>query len=456
MELRRNIVFLLVSIISVVYFALTIYSETGTLVYFDGKYIGTVQKDGKFVFNFDNPGTLVVTKPGYLPFEIYVTEDSTLTAKLSLPAYLEIKTEPADCEIYVNDKKVGTGNGKYTLEPGKVQIKISKEGYTTKIIDLNLDPLQKQKIDVSLKNTTTLKLISQNNLTCFLNGNLIDIPTILEIIPGEHMLTLSPEYINYEQKIVVPNVDYYEYIVDTRKYVKVHFNANVPEAYVDANGLIYKIPASVNLEPGSYTLRFFASGYKDIEMQVMIDKETGLFLNFEPEKNILPKIENVLIELDGYPREKVVEKFWFTKLTDMISGKVWYGFTNGKLKGFPTTEYLIISNGYVELSGFRYNAPIILNVPKGTQVFINSQTYKGIFKVENSEIIDSKDYCVVNLYSDQVYEVFLDGKHIGRAPYYFLVIPQGKHLIQTVKDGIIVNQIELDVMMGVLNEVRLD
>ncbi len=452
----KKIVVLILLVISVLNFAVTIFSEPNSLVYFDGKYIGIVQKDGKFSFDFENPGTLVVTKPGYIPFEIYLTEDSTLTANLTFPSYLEINVELSDCEIYVDNRKVGSGSGIYTVPPGKREIKISKEGYTTKFITVELEPFQKGTIETSLKRTTTLKLLSPIKFSVFFNNTLIDLPTTLEVFPGEYVLKLTDDFVKSEQKIKVPNVDYFEYTVDTRKYVNVYFGTNVLESYVEVEGKIYKLRETLRIAPGTYSFRFFANGYNEIQRELKIENDSSYFFTFQPSRVFSTKTENIQAEFDGYHREEIVERNWFTKLIDKNSGNVWYGFTDGKLRNFPTTEYLILSNGYAEVNGVRYTAPMILNIPKGTEIIINTENYKGATKIEDSKIFDSVNYCVVNVYSMQIYDIYIDGKYFGKTPYFFLTLPEGRHILQARKDGIVLKEVTLNVKMGVLNEVKLD
>jgi len=454
--------FLLIALFSDLAFSLTVYAPKGSMVYYNDKFVGVVQKDS-VSFNAEFPGTLKVVKPGFVPFEKTLTDDATVTVELSLPSFLNLKVTPKNARVFVNGQlvEVDTSNGTARLQinSGVHEIKAEAPGYATKTLRVEINPYEEKDLEITLKRTVTLKLVSEKNIdNAILGGMLINLPSTIEVEPGKYKLYLPNIFLNSIQEIEVPFLDEYVYKVDSTQMFKLTIDGSPAGAYAWISGQIWKLPTTIVLPENSYDIRIFSQNYEDYETKVELRKDTKIFYNLKPKLEVSQRTvnNNYVIEYDGYVMDRVVVKPWFTTIKDNAGNIVWYGFSDGSLKNLPKTVPILISKDMICMVGTTiFKGPTILQVASGTSILVfdnRRANSEERIQVKGPTVIDTEDRVLVNVYSKDVCEVYWDDEFIGNTPIYFFVTSAGKHKLTFVRNGLKVNEQIVDAKQGQLNE----
>lgn len=459
-----TILLTLLMFLSQTLFSITVYAPKGSMIYFNDRLMGIVQKDA-LSFTAELPGVLKVVKPGYIPYEETITEDATITVELSLPSFLNIKLTPAGAKIFVDGKAInsdpGTGIARFQIGFGIHEIVVQAPEYATKTLKVEVSPYEEKNLEISLKRTVTLKLISDKRIdNVIFNGETISIPTSLEVTPGKHKIYLPINFLKNIQEFEVPFVDEYTYKVDSTQLYKLSIDGTPGGAYASIAGQVFKLPNTLLLPESTYEVRIYSEGYEEYATKVDLRKDSVLFYNLKPKSEVSIRTfkDELTVEYDGYERSNVVFKTWFTTIKDATGNVVWYGFSDGTIKDTPKSIPVIISKDIVcVIDGKVFKGPTILQVASGSTVLLYDQR-KGNsqekLQVNRTTVVDSEDRVLVNIYSKDAYEVYWDDKFVGTTPIYFFVTTAGKHKLVFVRNDLKVDEKIVETKKGHLNEFR--
>lgn len=440
-------------------FGLTVIAEKGSIVYYNGSLIGAI-KDNSISFSATFPGILKVVKPGYLPFEKEITEDGTVVAYLAMPGYLRINVTPENAEIYINDVRYYP-NTKYDMQPGQYKLKVTAPGYTTKIIEFSINKSEEKVINVSLKKTVTLTINSSESISnVFFGVKTIDVPNVIEVLPGTYKLIISGKFVYNIQEFKIPPVDSFSITINTQKKYNLQIMGDPENAYAKINEKTYKLPFDGDLPEGKYTIKIFADGYKEEvrEIELSEDKVISYILNPIDLHKIEILEEDYKIEFDGFQLDKAVRRVYFTTIKDRENKIVWFGFSDGTLRWLPSTVPIAISPDFqVTIAGKSFQGPAILHVQKGQKISLyNRLIGTRTLIIDELSIFDSPDKCLVNIYSKTTLDVFLDGNYIGKTPIYLFVTNAGNHELVLKKNEQEVFRNQISILQGKLNEFSID
>lgn len=458
-SLSKRVIVFFVLYFSIFSMALTVVSEKGAMVYYNDSLVGSI-KDTALSFSATFPGLLKVVKPGYLPFEKEITEDGTIVAQLTFPSYLKINVSPEDAEVYINDVKISTDKMQI-IKPGKYNIKISAPGFTTKSIEVTIKEKEEKTLDVSLKRTVTLTIQSNKSISGIMfDGKFINVPNVLEVLPGKYQLILPNNFVEKIQEFNIPPVDSFSITINTRQVHKLQISGEPENAYAMLNEEIHKLPFDGSLIEGFYKLVIYAEGYKEETRELDLKNDTVINYVLEPDN--LYKFEfsekNYRVEFDGFPLDKLVRKIYFGTIKDQDDNIIWFGFTDGNLKTIPSTIPILVSSDYqVTIGNQTYIGPAILQVQKGQKINLyNRLSGTETTIAEKLTIFDSPEKCLVNIYSKTTADVFFDGRFIGKTPIYLFTTNEGKHEILLKKNEQEIFKAEAHIRKGTLNEIRID
>ncbi|MFN3691407.1 MAG: PEGA domain-containing protein [Fervidobacterium sp.] len=482
-----NVLFFLIftTFLSSTVLALTVISNSGAIVYYNDKLIGAI-KNESISFEATFPGLLKIVKPGYIPFESMITQDGTVVAFLSLPAYLIICTSPVDAQVFINNQRITMerdekGFIKITLGAGKYNIRANANGYVEKQIDVTLREGEEKHLCISLKKTVSLSIklqntsTNQNNpqaLTVSIDGKDILIPAEIEVTPGLHKLILPDGFYKKIQQFSIPAVENFEITVDARRMYNLNISGEPDGAYTKINGEIYKLPISINLPEGKYDVKIFSLGYKDLDIEVSLFTDTVINYSLEPLDlyEIGLEDKNYILEFNGFSVDKLPRTVGILSVKDQSGKIVWLGFSDGKLEKIPSTIPVIVSSAYqLTFENLSIRGPAIFQIPKGKSITLYSRN-EGTRIVDVSKMISYIDYkgesgvivfndektCLVNIFSKTPLDVFLDGKYIGKTPIYLLESTIGSHTLIFKRDGVIVHASEVIIKTGAINEIVVD
>lgn len=449
--------------------ALTVISEKGAMVYYNNYLIGAI-KDTSISFNIPPemfPGLLKVVKPGYLPFEKEITEDDkdgTIIAYLTIPGYLTLNVDQKDAEVYINGVKYPT-NVKHLIKPGTYELIVSAPGFTTQTIKFTVGKNEEKVLNISLKKTVTLTINSNEKIpNVFFGERTIEIPNVIEVLPGTYRLILPNKYVNNIQEFQIPPVDKFSIAVNTEKKYNLRINGEPENAYVKLNDKVYKLPLNIDLPQGKYTVEIFAEGYVEETMEIELSADKGVTYSLNPidvrKFNFLQYDEeqSYKVELDGFTREKVVPRVYFVTIKDKEDKVVWVGFSDSILTSLPTTIPVLVSSDFqVILNGKSYQGPAILQVQKGQKISVyNRLSGTETLTIDKLTVFDTPEKCLVNIYTKTSFDVFWDGKYIGKTPIYLFITNAGKHEIVLKKNEQEIFRTDFVVSMGKLNEISID
>ncbi len=439
-------------------FALVVIGENGSIVYYNDKLIGVI-KNGSITFDATFPGYLKVIKPGYMPFEKYLTEDGTITAILTLPSYLQLNVSPQDAVVFIDGVLKKVTDNKVVVSQGKHVVSVSAPGYTTKTIEINILPYEEKFIDISLKKTTTLHIESDKKVENALFDNLpISLPITLEVVPGKHKLILPNNFVRNNVEIEIPNQDEYRIKIDTQEKFLVSVSGKPSDAYVQINDLVYKAPFDISLPEGVYNVKIFSQGYEDYKTTIDLDRNKTLYFVLKPLEEIAVKFKKVgyTVEFDGFVRESIPRSPMFTTIKDEKGNIVWLGFSDGTFEDIPKTIPILVGcNHSIFVANAIYNGPAIVHVQSGQKVlsfFNNEKT--GEYEIKNFTIFDNAKNCLVNIYSKERLDVYWDGKYIGKTPIYLFNTDEGIHNVVFKNGEITLSEVSYEVRSSRLNEIK--
>ncbi|ODN30705.1 PEGA domain-containing protein [Fervidobacterium thailandense] len=437
--------------------ALTIVGENGSIVYYNGKLIGVI-KNGSLTFEATFPGILKVTKPGYVDFEKEVTEDGVVVVELSFPAYLNVSATPAAAKIYLDDILVGTGQAKVSTKPGRHRITVRADGYTEWSGEVQLSPFEEKRVEVNLKKTTTLKLVSDVQIEgALLNGQRVSVPGTYEVVPGTYKLELPVNYVTNRVLLEVPSINEYVYRVDSRRYFKLSVLGKPERAIVKINELVYTTPIEIFLAEGNYEVTISAPGYTGKTYTVKLLRDEYLVYNLEPlgETSTTKVAHNLVVEYDGFERERVVKKLWFTAIKNTDGEMIWFGFTDASIHNVPSTVPVAFARDFqLKIGEHTFKGPGIIQVPPATQVeYLTKDGYRTM-SVKTLTVLDAPERCLVNIFSRSVLDVYINGNFVGRTPIYLLELPEGRYEVEFRLANTVFEKKLVTVSRGRLNEIK--
>ncbi|ABR31377.1 hypothetical protein SU69_07780 [Thermosipho melanesiensis] len=450
-------IILLFLVISYTLFAeLVIITEPSAMVYWNGNLIDVVPLNGILkISNITYPGKLKIVKPGYSVYETVVSSDATLNIKLTLPSYVEITTEPEGVKVYINDKFYGLTPAVFEVPSGNLRIFLEKDGYIFKTMDLFVSPSKINKVKVKLKKYVDLKINVKEKVRAIFNGKLVTLPIELKVLPGKYNLELlDSDYVNLNQEVVVPSVENYEYNVDETKFARLYVYGYPENAEVSLENVSKISPASFRVIPGKYSLTIRKDGYRELKSMIVLKSGSNNYVYNLKTKVISKTNEDLLFFLDGMKVSEsfVAKRLYFTKIVGQ--GREWYGFTDGSIEKMPESYSIILGReGSLIYKGIKYDSPVVINAKFSEIITYISETSSNNFTVVGNLIIDDENHCVVNVYSEDSMEVFINDKFFGKTPLYFLILPRGIYRFRFVKDGIIVSEKSIEIKQGILNEV---
>lgn len=437
---------------------LTVVTEDGAMVYFQGELVGVV-KGGELTFNAKLPGVLRVVKPGYVPYETIVETEGRYVVNLKLPAFLEVRVTPPNAEVFVNNERYTSGVSKQ-VPSGQVRVIVRAKGYTEWSKVLELKPLETTVVEVRLKQTVTLNLSANVTIDeAYLDGIKVKIPGVFEVRPGKHELALSDRYSPTLLTFDVPEVSEFSFEFSVRKNWMLTIKGYPEGALVKVGGGVYRTPAVVLLPEGRYDVEIQASGFKPLRLERSIFRDEVLDYVLEVERDVTVAMgTDFTVELNGFTRDRVHSNLWFTRVKDKSGDTVWFGFSSGVFEAFPTTLPLVIGPGVEAVlpNGLIFKGPTLVQVQRNAKVLVTLSGLPVEVVVAKPTVVTTEKACVVNVFSRSTFDVYVNGELRGRTPIYLLPLAEGDHVFTFKRGEIVVDERRVSIRPNVLNEVKVD
>ena len=134
-----------------------------------GIYLDTI-KIGEGVFNgFIEYGSYLLSarKRGCRPTQKNITvgprSQDTYLLEVPMPAYgtLNVTTDPAAAEVYIDNEYVGSTPGLFRLAVDDHKVSLRKKGFDTEFFDVIIQEDEEYKLDIRMMNTLTVKIVTE-------------------------------------------------------------------------------------------------------------------------------------------------------------------------------------------------------------------------------------------------------------------------------------------------------
>ncbi|KAF2955342.1 PEGA domain-containing protein [Marinitoga sp. 38H-ov] len=140
-----------------------------------------------------NKYSIKLEKDGYLPIEnsinINPKDNPIIKFELKKGLQLNIDSSPQNALVIINGKKMGYTPNTFTVESGNLKIIVSKIGYISKELTINLDENNKQLFFELLEDYRLIKFQEYKDLSFYLDGKFIgDNVEYLELDGRPHII----------------------------------------------------------------------------------------------------------------------------------------------------------------------------------------------------------------------------------------------------------------------------
>lgn len=237
----------------------------------NGKDVGTLPYHNKQLL----AGTyqLIISKDLWIPIEeeLIIPFNETITKDFALvPNYGTFKITAPEADIYLNDKKVGSGYLNIDKLPGDYQITARREKHQDVTTDIVLQVGQEENI--TLKPEPRLGSISILTVDKYDNNKAIDnaniyldnklekskSPTTLSVLYGDYDLKIShPKFLDNQQKLKVTENQHREITISLETYAgtrKYHYDKHKKRAWISTGvaSLIFAGAVTSNVVSNAY------------------------------------------------------------------------------------------------------------------------------------------------------------------------------------------------------------
>jgi len=214
--------------------------------------------------------TFMARKAGYYPeeknLELKRGDNGTLSFTLKqISGSLQITTEPAGTEVFLNGSFIGNPPLTKELQVGEYRLKIQKAGFLTIEKAIQINENQTTVINEVLPNTRSVRITSFPPMAdIYLNGNFAGkTPQKVTVSYGQNYLVLKKEHFADRSETIIADAETenFNFILEPAKY-NVLINSSVAGADVFVEKtLVGTTPVNVSLAQGQYKITLEKDGY---------------------------------------------------------------------------------------------------------------------------------------------------------------------------------------------------
>ncbi len=410
-------------------------------------------RSGFASFDITLPATVIFSKPGYLPKEVFINDASiTYHVNLTPESSLKIHSEPEDAEVFINNKLCGKTPLEVVLPPGEHNLLIRKDGYCEIKDSVNIMPFEKKQINYQLATTPTVLINSKPVSTVWINEKEIGkTPVQVKLPAGNYSLTLkADDFFNLNEQILVSNLQsqVFDFSLIPCATIKVHV---IPDhAVVEFQDQKKLQPAVFSQIPLKETvLKVSAQGYET--KQITITPKQGMNevrVYLEPDIKVLniETADQAMVYVDGKAvsrgsvkikvsgdlhlvEAKLGERSWagLMDLSQTDSLKINFDYVTVIMPKFKDTRYVV--------EGVTFYPPAITYLPAGfhTIQIESKTTIKRTleFKAGSLNLIKPDEQLgYLCVFSDAVTRCYINGEFVGLTPVLFYSVKPGIYSVQ--------------------------
>ncbi|HEY8540822.1 MAG TPA: PEGA domain-containing protein [Pseudothermotoga sp.] len=415
--------------------------------------LAVTDRSGFASFDITLPATVVFSKPGYLPKQIFITDASTTYHVNLIPAAsLMIDSQPKDAEVFINGNLCGRTPIEITLPPGEQNLILRKDGYCEIQDKINISPFERKQMNYQLTTIPTVLINSNPVSTVWIDGKEVGkTPIQIDLPSGDYSLTLkADDFFSLNKQIRVSNLQkqIFDFSLIPCATVKVHV---VPDHAVvefeDQKKLQPAVFPEIPLQ--EITMKISAQGYET--KQITITPKQGmneLRVYLEPDIKILniETNDDAMVYVDGkaisrgsskikvsgdlhWIEAKLGERSWagLIDLTQTDSVKINFDYATLIMPKFKDVKYIV--------EGVTFYPLAITYLPAGfhtIEIQSDTATKRTIeFKAGSFNILKPDGgYGYLCVFSDAVTRCYINQEFIGLTPVLFYSVKPGTYLVQ--------------------------
>lgn len=216
-----------------------------------------------------------------------------ITVKYGL---LKIKSEPNECEIYIDNEFKGKSPMEINITPGKYKVKLTHEDYEDWEKEVNIEENKEVLIEANLNKKTvikegTLNVNSTPKANLYIDGVYKgQTPLTLKLKEGNHKIKISLSgYEDYEKSVnIVANEEQNISItlkkIGSKSYLKIITKPKGVEVYIDKT-LVGLSDGTFEVKPGKHEIILRLEGYLDYLTEITIKEGETKTLEVTLEKS---------------------------------------------------------------------------------------------------------------------------------------------------------------------------
>ncbi len=392
------------------------------------------------------PGKVVLSKPGYFPKELDITNlEATYYVQLTPAAIIFVQSDPDGAEVFLDNTKIGTTPIQLDVSPGVHTVRIEKEGFCVYEEKVAVEVFDKVQINVNLSKTPKVRIVSTPTADVYINGRAFGkTPVEVELNQGKHSIELRREnYFDLSQTIEVNNFQnqFFEFTLQPCAYVKI--TATPSHAFVllgDERRLQSSVFGPLDLTDKTFFID--ALGYK--REAIVVKPKQGLN---EHHVVLEPSVYEIDLQIDGNatatldgmmlgegPRRlRLNGEIHFVEVQQ--GSKRWAGIVNLSQQTtiVPDFNYAtVIMLGdklrrYV-IQNVEYRPPAIVYLPAGVYKIKVDESERTLeLQAGTVTYLKQEGYGYLNVFNSLVVEATLNSQFIGLTPVLFYPLKPGRY-----------------------------
>lgn len=415
--------------------------------------LAVTDRSGFASFDLTLPATVVFSKPGYLPKEVFIKDPNvTYHVKLVAASTLRIDSQPSGADVFIDNVLYGKTPIELELPPGEKNIFIGKDGYCEISDTVKLLPFEKKQVNYQLAEVPKVLITSKPSSTLWIDGKEIGkTPIELDLVPGDYLLTLkASDFFTLTERISVTKLQKQTFDFSLLPSATVKVQVIPDHAIVEfANQRKLQPATFFDVPLQEITLSVSAQGYQT--QQIAAYPKQGLnelTVYLEPDIKTLSieTADQAMVYLDGRAVSRGSLKMKVSGdlhwIEARLGDKSWAGLID-----LSKTDSLAIDFGQATLimprvkdtkyvvEGVTFYPPAITYLPAGfhTVEIHSASTIKRTleFKAGSINLIKpEEEYGYLCVFSDAVTKCYVNQEFVGLTPVLFYSVKPGVYSVR--------------------------
>ncbi|AEH51758.1 PEGA domain-containing protein [Pseudothermotoga thermarum] len=417
--------------------------------------LAITDRSGLAKVDLQAPSKVVLSKPGYFPKELEITDlEGTYYVQMVPAAVIFVQSDQEDAKVFLNDELVGKTPIQIDVLPGVYTLRVEKEGFCVYQEKVAVEAFEKVQINVKFSKIPKVRIFSNPTAEAYVNGRRVGTtPVEIELEPGKHSLVLRREnYFDLVQTIEVSNIQNQTFAFNLQPCAYVKITTTPSHAFVvfeDQRKLQGSVFGPLDLNDKVFYVE--ALGYQ--RQAVEIEPKQGLneiHVVLQPSVYDVEFVvsQNAIVTVDGMivgegPRKlRLSGEIHFVEIQQ--AGRRWAGIVNLSQQtviepDFEVATLILLgdkSRRYV-VQNVEYRPPAVVYLKPGRYV-VKVNDIERIVDLQAGTVtyLKQEGYGYLNVFHTLVVEVMLDLQLVGLTPVLFYPVKPGRYSLKVADKSV--------------------